>query len=388
MTRPLRVAFPPVGGDVWIGGQNYLGNLIKALLRYVPGRITPVLFVDPDYATDLMAELEAARAEVIRDSFFARTRQPKRMISALLTGQDRQAIASYQKLNIDCLFESATYHGWACPIPALTWIPDFQHHHLQYLFSKRAWWRRELGFRLSFLGRAHVMLSSEDASSDFAHHYSWSKASTFIVPFAVPAPKPASETEIAAVKAEHGLPDQWFYCPNQFWEHKNHEVLVHALAIAVKTNPNICIVCSGSTKDTRNPDYFSRLKVLAGTLDVERNFRVLGLIPYEHVGILMQGSQALINPSKFEGWSTVVEEAKATATPMILSDIAVHKEQCGNAAVYFRSDDAAALAAALIGFVRVNSRSEIEKSENDPQRGLREFAQNFAAAIEAVANRG
>ena len=70
MTKPLRVAFPPVGGNVWIGGQNYLGNLIKAILKYTPDRVAPVLFVDPSYAPDLMTELEAAGAEVIRDSFF------------------------------------------------------------------------------------------------------------------------------------------------------------------------------------------------------------------------------------------------------------------------------------------------------------------------------
>ena len=41
----------------------------------------------------------------------------------------------------------------------------------------------------------------------------------------------------------------------------------------------------------------------------------------------MSGSIAIIQPSYFEGWSTVVEDAKAMNQFVIASDIAVHKEQ-------------------------------------------------------------
>ena len=53
---------------------------------------------------------------------------------------------------------------------------------------------------------------------------------------------------------------------------------------------------------------------------------------------------ALINPSRFEGWSTTVEEAKSFGVPMILSDIDVHREQTGGVARYFGTDDPEALA--------------------------------------------
>ena len=228
------------------------------------------------------------------------------------------------------------------------------------------------------------MLSSKDARDDFVDYYSWSKAHTFIVPFAVPAPDLPNDNEIAAIKAEYDLPDQWFYCPNQFWEHKNHKVLIRALAIAVETIPNICLVCSGSIQDVRNPHYFDQLTELAKSLNVEENFRILGLIPYADVGILRQGSMALINPSKFEGWSTVVEEAKATGTKMILSDLAVHKEQCGDGAVYFGSDDPAALASALTEVAKSEPRSVSKPVKIDPEQNCRKFAEKFAAAIEAA----
>jgi glycosyltransferase involved in cell wall biosynthesis len=53
-----------------------------------------------------------------------------------------------------------------------------------------------------------------------------------------------------------------------------------------------------------------------------------------------------VNPSRFEGWSTTVEEAKAVGTPMLLSDIPVHREQAPHAD-FFGTDDAAAMADAI-----------------------------------------
>ena len=35
-----------------------------------------------------------------------------------------------------------------------------------------------------------------------------------------------------------------------------------------------------------------------------------------------------INPSKFEGWNTGVEEAKMMKKHLILSDLSIHREQC------------------------------------------------------------
>jgi glycosyltransferase involved in cell wall biosynthesis len=40
----------------------------------------------------------------------------------------------------------------------------------------------------------------------------------------------------------------------------------------------------------------------------------------------------VIQPSLFEGWSTVVEDAKAIGRPLIVSDLPVHKEQTENLA--------------------------------------------------------
>ena len=76
-------------------------------------------------------------------------------------------------------------------------------------------------------------------------------------------------------------------------------------------------------------------------------FRVLGPVPFPHLTGLMLHSVALINPSKFEGWSTTVEEAKSLGKTIILSDIPVHREQAPSLGRYFDPDDPELLSSIL-----------------------------------------
>ena len=99
-------------------------------------------------------------------------------------------------------------------------------------------------------------------------------------------------------------------------------------------------------------------------------FRVLGLVPYEHVTALSRDSQALINPSLFEGWSTTVEEAKSMGKRILLSRIPVHVEQDPPGGTFFDPADPDELAALM----------EEAYTREDPE-GDRRLADEAAAAL-------
>jgi glycosyltransferase involved in cell wall biosynthesis len=80
---------------------------------------------------------------------------------------------------------------------------------------------------------------------------------------------------------------------------------------------------------------------------VRGSFRVLGLVPYEHVTALSRDAAALINPSLFEGWSTTVEEAKSLGKRVLLSRIPVHVEQDPPGGEFFDPGDPDELAALM-----------------------------------------
>jgi glycosyltransferase involved in cell wall biosynthesis len=188
------------------------------------------------------------------------------------------------------------------------------------------------------------MLSSESALRDCRKFYPRMTNEVSVVRFAT-RPAPALlVANPAAVLAEYDLPQKYFYLPNQFWRHKNHQVVIDALTILKKRGLSVVVAASGSSEDAREPNYFAHLMRQVADRDLEGNFRYLGLIPLDHVYALLRSSLALVNPSQFEGWSTTVEEAKSFGVPMILSDLDVHREQAGDTANYFGANDPTALA--------------------------------------------
>src|SRR5205823_12670558 len=105
------------------------------------------------------------------------------------------------------------------------------------------------------------------------------------------------------------------------------------------------VVCpSATTADRRERGYFNEVMARGRSRGLEKHFLRLGMIPLSQVYALLRACTALINPSRSEGWSTTVEEAKSFGVPMILSDLDVHREQAIGTASYFGTDDAVALA--------------------------------------------
>jgi glycosyltransferase involved in cell wall biosynthesis len=117
------------------------------------------------------------------------------------------------------------------------------------------------------------------------------------------------------------------------------------------------------------------------------NFRYLGVIPLDHVYALLRASMALINSSRFEGWSTTVEEAKSFGVPMILSDLDVHREQTGSTARYFGADDPKMLADHLSAVSQAAGPMVARDLRPNLDERVATFAVDFSRVIVKAARR-
>lgn len=317
------------------GGYNYQRNLFEVLNRHSPGTVVPVLFAgtadDPEEIAVLagIPGVEVVRSPVFDHAATGLARATD-LARAIVFGLDAPAAAAFTASRIDMVFESARFFGWRLPFPAVAWFPDFQHRLLPHLFSRSAYWRRDLGFRVQIASGRHIMLSSATALSDFKKFYPGNSNGVSVVRFATEPPAGLLATQPSDVIAHYGLPSRYFYLPNQFWRHKNHQVVVDALNLLKCRGLDVVVAASGST-DFRESGLFERTMTEVRSRGLEMNFKHLGMVPLDHVYALLRASMALINPSECEGWSTTVEEAKAFGVPMILSDIDVHREQTGAA---------------------------------------------------------
>jgi len=381
--RPLlRVAFPYISRSLWAGGYNYQSNLFAALARYCPAEIAPVVFAGMnDGSAELAALARIPGVDVVQSRAF--DRRGSSLVSALAYGLDRAAAMEFRAQNIDLVFENARFFGWRLPFPAIAWFPDFQHRQLPHLFSPAARWRRDVGFRVQIASGRRILLSSESAFRHFQKFYPSSTGNVSVVRFATQPALDLLATNPSKVITKYELPLKYFYLPNQFWRHKNHQVVVDALAILKKRNFDVVVAATGSTEDPREPDYFRSIMRQVEAQGLETNFRYLGMVPTDHVYALMRKSMALINPSRFEGWSTTVEEAKSFGAPMILSDIDVHREQTDGASRYFGVDDPGTLADHLSDASQAEPVVARNLLPNLDER-VRAFATEFANAARSA----
>jgi glycosyltransferase involved in cell wall biosynthesis len=380
-SAPMRMAFTIISRGKWAGGYNYLCNLFAALHAHCPGVLTPVVFAGKgDDADDLAYLGKIPGVEAVQSTAFDRT--PIRLAEALLLGRDHAAVAEFRRNRIDAVFESARFFGRHLPIPALAWIPDLQHRSLPHLFPTTVRWRRELGFRAQIASGRKVMLSSASAQRDFLKAYPDAQGRIAVVRFAMQPAAALLTSDPLQVARSYGLPASYFYLPNQFWPHKNHLVVVDALQILSKQGIRPAVAVSGSKYETRAADYFEAVMGKVSDFRLDNSFRYLGVIPLEHVYALLRGALALVNPSRFEGWSTTVEEAKSFGVPLILSDIDVHREQADDNALFFPVDEPATLARHLASLM--SSAPVVRELLPNAEGPVRRFAEDFVATARSL----
>jgi glycosyltransferase involved in cell wall biosynthesis len=384
----MRVAFTLLGGRDWTGGYQYLTNLLRALALEQSGSVEPVVFCSTDAPKELVAQLEAITGTEVHAAVLPGAKsRGRRLLRTLLTGQDPAIHELIRRHRIDAIFEGAEFYGWRMCVPAIAWMADFQHRNLPDQFSRLAFWRREIGFRVQISSGRLVMLSSLDAATDFNKYYRLRSDRLFVVHFAVLPPSIPNEDRVQEVMQRYGLQQHFFYLPNQFWRHKNHLLVVDALAQLRAKGIEVVVAASGRQMDPRHPEHYRLIEQRIGDYGLGPQFRLLGMIPRDDLFALMHASTAVLNPSLSEGWSTTVEEARSLGAPLLLSDISVHREQAADEASYFDRYSSDSLARALAGFKPVTRLERVVRAQKAhilAQERVRTFARDFSRVVQCA----
>ncbi|MEX2644202.1 MAG: class I SAM-dependent methyltransferase [Acetobacterales bacterium] len=221
------------------------------------------------------------------------------------------------------------------------WIPDLQHLHLPGNFSGADAERRNRETQAMLDSGAVVVVSSESARRDVERFFPGTQARIETLSFCsglhrLPSPE-------GDVRAAYGLPEKFLYLPNQFWVHKDHPVALEAIWRLRKAGTSVPVVMSGPTGDYRAPGYFEKLTSWIGTNGLGDLVRYIGVVPRDEQREVFRLAAAVLQPSRFEGWSTTIEDARAMGKTIVASDLPVHREQIGEHGHYFPVGDAAAL---------------------------------------------
>ena len=111
---------------------------------------------------------------------------------------------------------------------------------------------------------------------------------------------------------------------------------------------------------------------------------------YNDLLSLIAYSIAVINPSKSEGWSSTVEQAKSYGKMVLLSNLKVHKEQNPRRNFFFKTDDVKNLSNKLVYLNKIfKLKNEIKLVKKELKRvkfKKYKFAREYIKLVKTLVN--
>ena len=206
-------------------------------------------------------------------------------------------------------------------------------------------WHRQAGLKLAtrtVLRRAAATTAPTRASlAEIGQHYPCAPHPTLvpngvdIMPFAA-----VTAGAVAAARDRYRLPEQFVLTVGAHRPHKNHEILVRALA-ALPAHVSLVIV---GYFDPRFPD---PLPGLIAELGLGSRVRLVPEVADEWLPAVYRAASVFAFPSLAEGYGLPVLEAMASGVPVVASDIPALAEVAGSAAILVAPRDVAGWVSAM-----------------------------------------
>ncbi len=367
--------------SAWIAGSYYLMNLVHAL-NLLDDTIKPhIVFLNSQSNQKTIESLNYPYYS-IKNPYKTKRNYFEAAINKVFKFIFRKDIIVKQlnDKHIDCLYPASFDEAFRLVSRKIFWIPDFQHHYYPQFFTKEELDERNDIFRkIAQTQNAVLVLSSNSAFQDFKKYYPNAKIKVEILPFAVTHPE-FSHLNKQTILEKYNINKPYYIVTNQFWQHKNHLTVLEALQQIVSTKPDIGIelVMTGKGDDYRSPGFFNKITNFIEENNLKEYVKLTGFIARDEQLLLIKNSIAVIQPSLFEGWSTVVEDAKALNKFLILSNLPVHKEQIDKNVDFFDPLNKDVLAQKMIFYAE--NKPDIEKT--DYSKNIKKFGENFFKIIQ------
>lgn len=200
---------------------------------------------------------------------------------------------------------------------------------------------------------ALVIVDSAELEENARRSYGITSDKFVTIPFAPPVGILESHTNAESLPPEvKDIAGRYVFYPAQLWTHKNHRRIAEAIALLRDRGHDIHAVFVGK-------DHGAGASLLRSieALGVEDNIHFLGYVEDEMVPELYRASLGLVMASYFGPTNIPPLEALLLGVPVVASK--QHREQLGDAAVFFDPDDAAELASAIESLSSPSTRKKL-----------------------------
>lgn len=185
---------------------------------------------------------------------------------------------------------------------------------------------RELLFSRHARYSAAILVDSPVGKQHVLESYNVSDKKVHVLPF-IPSPLFAGEGKRPDLISDHHLP--FVFYPAQFWAHKNHVSIIHALSLLPDLLKMHCVFV-GTTDKSGYEDIISAID----KFDVADRVHILGYVSDEEVVWLYKNAFALVMPTFFGPTNIPPLEAMQYGCPVIVSSVYGMPDQLGEAALF------------------------------------------------------
>ena len=346
--RRLRLGIVFNFNPSWMGGIIYILNLIRTL-DFLDDSAKPEIFLF--YRSDLKRFVDQICYPYISKVEWVFPGVYTGYITSWVLGRNefvRRIINSYDLDGIYPLHDFPVKSRSRTRI--VCWYADLQHEYYPNFFTSRKLLERRMRIRFILKNSDYLVVSSNAVLNDFKRFYKLQdRIQTRIYHF-VSVIDSLSGLDINELRDKYSLPERYFIVSNQFHKHKNHKVLLNALVRLSRKGKLVHLALTGRFPDSTHSSYMKELHSIIDNNDLHTQISLLGIIPRDEQLLIMKHSQAVLQPSLFEGWSTVIEDAISLQVPVVASSLPVNIEQLGSCGIYFNPDDDERLADILENF--------------------------------------
>lgn len=314
------------------GSETYTTRTLRGLAeRY--SDLDYTLFALPEFATvypDLARTFKTVYAPV------SGRRKPTRVLAGENTWLARQCL----KRRIDLVHHAGGVIPLVRPGRAVLTI-----HDLQYLYYPEYFTRSKLAYLSKMVPRSAdtarlILTPSEFTRRTVIDRLEADPSIVVVVPHGVSQRE--AEGSVADVRSSYDIRGPFFLYPAATYPHKNHLVLVQALARLIESHPEVTLVLTG----TRGSEQWGTTHSSEGRvaeeirkLGLEERVRPLGYVPGRDLDALYREAVALVFPSRFEGFGAPVLEAWSRGCPVIAANATALPEIVGDAGYLVSPDN-------------------------------------------------
>jgi glycosyltransferase involved in cell wall biosynthesis len=306
------------------GSEESTTETLRALVGEAPEDIRYTLFALAPFATahpDLAEAVETVTLSL-----------PGRLKALRVAGESTWLANEVRRRRLDLMHHA----GGTMPVlrgaPGVLTLHDLQPFDFPAHFNATK--RRYLGVAVprSIAAARLVLTPSEFVRRSVISRFGTDPGKVLTVRHGVAPPLPG--TPGREVRERYDLHGPLFLYPAISYPHKNHRIVVEAMASVVAEEPTAMLVLTNRPAESE-PDIVS----LARRLGIDARVRRLGRIPAADLLGLYDEATAVTFPSVYEGFGLPVLEAMARGCPVVAADATALPEVIAGAGILVPPDD-------------------------------------------------